>query len=138
MEAPPVALVDVDEVLELAPDVEPEAPDDPGAFPTIDWLCRMVPWPAVPREPRSCGAVKAAKRSAAITPLILTVLCKSETAMVTVRTAAACEPAASLLARCALYHAKPAAAAATKKSTIQIPNLRGLRGTGWRIAGGGT
>jgi hypothetical protein len=49
--------------------------------------------------------------------------------MATVRTVAACEPAA-LFARRALYHAKTAAAARTTPSTIQIPNLRGLLGTG--------
>jgi hypothetical protein len=54
------------------------------------------------------------------------------------RTVAACEPAEPLFARRTLYHAKPPAAASTTLRSIQIPNLRGLRGAGWRIAGGGT
>jgi len=88
-----------------------------GALPTISWLANTPPDPT--RTPRSRGAMIAANRSAATTPLIRTVRSTSPRAMVAVRRAV---PSFLALSPEVAWRLKydPTAATATKVSSTGI------------------
>jgi len=66
----PAADLDDDEVLELEVVLDEEDDELELALPTRDFAPPLPKPPELPRLPRSCGAIRAANRSAAMIPLI--------------------------------------------------------------------
>jgi hypothetical protein len=123
----------LDEELEVGP------PDPPNTLAAADIAPRDDPRLPLTllRLPRNWGAITAAKRSAAMTPLTRSVRCKSPTPIAAVRTMAPPGPPPPCFGdRRSRFRYKPAPATiATATTPHSNPRGRGLGGTGLTISG---
>ena len=132
------ALVEV-ELDELLDELGVGPLDPPNTLAAADWAPRDDPRLPLTllRLPRNWGAITAAKRSAAMTPLTRNVRCKSPTPIAAVRTMAPPDPPPPCFGdRRSRFRYKPAPATiATATTPHSNPRGRGLGGTGLTISG---